>query len=617
MLVRYTPLLITLIIAGLQSACGGSGGGSSAYRDGTGSSSYSVGGTVNGLSAAGLTVGAGSNTVAVPSGATSFTLPNKFASGGAYTVAVIDQPAGLTCSVVNGSGVVGSSNVTNANLSCVARTYGLGGTITGLISAGLVLANGTDTAIPAAGMSTFVFPTQLAAGVAYAVTVKTQPAGISCQVLNASGVMIAQGITNVLVVCGEWTWMNGSDTGAPAPVYGTKGLPAPANNPGARWPAVTWSDAAGNFWLMGGQSNGIKNDLWKYSSSTNDWTWIGGSQSVDTAGVYGTQGTPDAANWPGGRVRSTSWTDGNGNLWLFGGEGYDSAGVYGTLNDLWEYSPTTGQWEWVGGADTQWPNTTAPPVNVPGARVGAVSWVAAGDLWLFGGSGPIGVTNDLWKYDPTGNVWTLVNGSQASANSSGVYGTQGTPANGNVPGARAYAVAGADASGDLWLFGGSGYDSTRNSGFLNDLWMFNPTTSQWEWLTGANAIQESGVYANGTLTPGARQNAIGGADIAGNLWIFGGEAYDSTGTEGAMNDLWRFSPATGTWTWMSGSQLTNQDHAAGYGTQNVGAASNTPGQRSVSAAWLDTSGNFWLFGGSGFDSTGTNTTLNDLWKFVP
>ena len=35
-----------------------------------------------------------------------------------------------------------------------------------------------------------------------------------------------------------------------------------------------------------------------------------------------------------------------------------------------------------------------------------------------------------------------------------VYGTKGVPAAGNVPGARDYAVAWADSSGNLWLFGG-------------------------------------------------------------------------------------------------------------------------------------------------------------------
>jgi N-acetylneuraminic acid mutarotase len=33
-----------------------------------------------------------------------------------------------------------------------------------------------------------------------------------------------------------------------------------------------------------------------------------------------------------------------------------------------------------------------------------------------------------------------------------------------------------DASGNLWLFGGNGYDSTGNFGYLNDLWQYDPGT---------------------------------------------------------------------------------------------------------------------------------------------
>ena len=44
----------------------------------------------------------------------------------------------------------------------------------------------------------------------------------------------------------------------------------------------------------------------------------------------------DAANIPGARAESTSWTDVDGDLWLFGGWGYDGADGYGLLNDLWK-----------------------------------------------------------------------------------------------------------------------------------------------------------------------------------------------------------------------------------------------------------------------------------------
>ena len=52
----------------------------------------------------------------------------------------------------------------------------------------------------------------------------------------------------------EWTWMGGSSTpccNAPG-VYGTLGVPAPANIPGGRFAPSIWTDLNGNLWLFGG-----------------------------------------------------------------------------------------------------------------------------------------------------------------------------------------------------------------------------------------------------------------------------------------------------------------------------------------------------------------------------
>ena len=51
----------------------------------------------------------------------------------------------------------------------------------------------------------------------------------------------------------------------------------------------------------------------------------------------------------------------------------------------------------------------------------------------------------------------------------GIYGTQGTANNSNKTGARNASVSWADTEGNLWLFGGYGFDD-NTSGSLNDLW---------------------------------------------------------------------------------------------------------------------------------------------------
>ncbi|NHI93731.1 MAG: hypothetical protein EAX96_14690 [Candidatus Lokiarchaeota archaeon] len=68
------------------------------------------------------------------------------------------------------------------------------------------------------------------------------------------------------------------------------------------------------------------------------------------------------------------------------------------------------------------------------------------------------------------------------------------------------------------------------------------------------------------------------------------------------------------WIWVSGNYSQNNNGT--YGTKGVASEANIPGARYGSAAWIDDTGNFWLFGGSGYDNvSGANGRLNDLWKF--
>ena len=54
------------------------------------------------------------------------------------------------------------------------------------------------------------------------------------------------------LIAQQWTWVGGDSTTNINGVYGTQGTAAAANKPGARSQGVTWSDASGNLWLMGG-----------------------------------------------------------------------------------------------------------------------------------------------------------------------------------------------------------------------------------------------------------------------------------------------------------------------------------------------------------------------------
>jgi len=525
---------------------------------------YDIGGTVTGLTGSGLVLEneGGDNLSLAPGGSSfSYTFSTPLAAGSPYHVTVLDQPSGQYCTVSNASGTVAGSAVTNANVNCV-NTYSVGGTLAGLTTGSLVLQDNGGSNLTLTVNGSFSFTTPVADGSPYDVTVLTQPAGQDCTVTGASGTVGAGNVTTVSVICaGAWTWMSGATTQGSSGTYGVEYTPALSNSPGARYASVTWTDPAGNLWLFGGAGYGSGqnvyfNDLWEYSTA-NGWAWMGGSATTNLAGAYGTQGTAASSNAPGSRSSAVSWTDSAGNLWLFGGYGYDVNGNLGNLNDLWEFSTTAREWTWVGGSSTE--------------------------------------------------------------NADGIYGALGSASLSNMPGARNSALSWTDSQGNFWLFGGNGEAQSGTGGSLNDLWMFNRTLG-WEWVSGSNGLDQVGSYGiEGTPSannvPGARQFSSGWIDGNNNLWVFGGQGYDSSGHLGTMNDLWQYNPTAGTWNWISGSSTIAA--LAVYGTKGVAAAADVPGARDNATAWIDHSGNLWLFGGFAYNATGTQGSVDDLWKYNP
>jgi N-acetylneuraminic acid mutarotase len=367
----------------------------------------------------------------------------------------------------------------------------------------------------------------------------------------------------------------------------------------------------------GGTTTGSSTNL------SNTWTWISGLDTANQLGCYGSLSIPSLSNLPGSREKSVSWVDLTGNFWLFGGYGYDSIGGYGSLNDLWKFDGIN--WTWVLGSNIRGQSGiygtkgTANSSNIPAARSCSIKWRdSSGNLWLFGGdngdiTGNPSYLNDLWKFD--GTSWTWISGSNTPGQS-GTYGTIGTASSLNIPGARCCSVSWIDASNNLWLFGGEGYDSAGSNGYLNDLWMFDG--ANWTWVSGSNIINQKGIYgtigtASSSNFPGSRYSSVNWKDSSNNLFLFGGYGKDSAGNQGRINDLWKYNIIDKTWTWISGSNIRSQPGI--YGTKGTANSLNVPGAREESICWVDSYGNFLLFGGYGMDKAGSTWSLNDLWKF--
>lgn len=383
---------------------------------------------------------------------------------------------------------------------------------------------------------------------------------------------------------GSWTWFTGNtalgpNTGNTPGVYGTQGVASAANTPGGRSSALTWADSSGNLWLYGGvnrsDSTGYSDyfsDLWKFSTTTHQWTWVSGPNTPNHGSVYGVRGTPAAENTPGPRSGSAHLTDSQGNFWLFGGSCQDATGTAGSCNDLWKYNPSSGQWTWVNGPNVA--NQTGvfgtfqqfAANNIPESRYGTAAWIDTSDnIWIFsGGSSNI---NDFWEYNVTLGQWAWMGGSTANTTMQpgaptaipGVYGTLQVPSPTNIPGSGAGLVTWRDHKGNLWLFGGTGGDSTSTIKELNNVWEFDISLKQWIWMAGPTTVTycppeiyncaQYGIY--GTLgvpdlrnTPGGRQVAVGWTDLAGNFWLYAGVGPDASGTVGNLDDLWKFEPNT-------------------------------------------------------------------------
>jgi hypothetical protein len=679
--------------------------------------SYTVGGTVTGVVGTGLTLQNSSDqeqlTISPANGNQAFTFKNLVPTGTTYTITIASQPTGptQTC-VVTPSTASGTANanVTSVIVTCPAVTYSIGGTVVGL--AGIAPNNGPLTdgsfilqnvlgntlVIPQNGPFTFATPEAL--NDQYQLSVfhgpSTQPQG--CTLWDYKGVVTAS-VTDIVVDCAhnDWTWIDGTKTAGTAvpvaPQYGSfptaapTGSPNPfSNTPGARYGAAGWTDSSGSLFLFGGDGwelsgstapdslNSALNDLWVCDMSWGDycqWQLVGaydptavivngkastiGAQIVSNAqheGLGGFGTTPFA------RLGAAAWTDAAGNFWLFGGSDGNNF-----LCDLWvynhaglnpnNYTTAEGSWSFMGGLGTlvDQPGNYTSGTLFPGSRTNPVTWTdASGNLWLFGGYGYdsqniLGFLNDLWEFNTTSLKWSFVSGGTTNkANQNGVYAAPG------VPGGRQEAVGWTDGNGNLWLFGGEGLDSAGTpNGILDDLWVYNIAGNQWTFVMGNNLANQTGVYglqpfvgppnttgaagtvgltgATTTTMPGSRWGAAGWVDKGGNFWLFGGWGLDSTATNGngALNDFWVYTPNStatqpGTWTWVKGSNTGSTNGQYGvltrpYLTHYVW----TPGGRSNATHWVDNSGQLWLFGGEGYDSTSTtgNGYLNDLWRYLP
>jgi N-acetylneuraminic acid mutarotase len=253
-------------------------------------------------------------------------------------------------------------------------------------------------------------------------------------------------------------------------------MPLPSGRSGH---SMAYDSSTGLVIMFGGGAlENIFNDTWAYDPKTNTWT------NLDPSGPL-----PEARG-----THSMVYDPSTNRVIMFGGSGYrDNMDVF--LNDTWAYDPTTNRWTEL--------NPSGP---LPEARAtqSMVYDPTTRRVIMFGGMSANGdLFDDTWAYDLASDRWTKIDPS------------------GTVPEGRASQSMVYDSSaGRVLMFGGA-----SRSGYLNDIWAYDPSTATWTELN-----------PSGTLPVGRMSHAMAFDSSTGRVLMFGGDGMHS------LNDTWAYTP---------------------------------------------------------------------------
>lgn len=166
---------------------------------------HAIGGTVTGLAGSGLVLLLnGSEALPIAANGT-FAFQTPRTSGNPYAVTIGTQPSqpSQACQVFNGSGTIGTSDITNVVIHCgAATTYSVGGMLGGLATGKtitLTINGGNPLTLSANGA--YAFAPYFAPGDSYVVAVAAQPAGQHCTLAHAAGTLVTANVSDVNVTC--------------------------------------------------------------------------------------------------------------------------------------------------------------------------------------------------------------------------------------------------------------------------------------------------------------------------------------------------------------------------------------------------------------------------------
>ena len=476
--------------------------------------SYTVGGTISGLTVSGLVLANGSDTLNVPVNASAFTLPTAIAFTNTYTVTVKTQPTNFTCTVNNGSGTLGASPVTSVMVTCKQTAFTVGGSISGLTTSGLVLANGGDTVNVLANAATFTLPTAIANGASYDVTVRAHPTAVNCTVSNGSGSVSGTNVTQISAAC---------TPGTESVLYSFAGVPSD----GATSQYADLLQARDGYFYGVTEAGGANSDgtVFKIDSS--------GKETV----LWSFSGTPSDGSVPyGGLIQGS-----DGNLYGMTTLGGQYGG--GTVFQITPGGQESVLWSFGSGSDGSSPIGKVIQAN-DGNFYGSTESGGTNGFGTVFRLTPTGSETVLWSFTGQPGDGSSPNGGLLQATDGNLYGMAST--GGAYNGGTIFQISLAGGERTLYSFGITSTDGTEPEvGTLtqaSDGNMYGVT-----YLGGAN---NSGTVFKITLS---------GTESV--LWSFGGTSADGKGPLGRLlqaNDgnLYGLTGQGGTNSWGTLYQLT-------------------------------------------------------------
>ncbi len=160
----------------------------------------SIGGNISGLvNANKVTISDGVQSLVIGNG--NYTFSTILDSGTSYSVSITAEPNDQSCSINNNSGTITDSNINNINITCGPKKYFIGGMASGLeMGNPVVLALDTEL-LTVNNNTAFVFISPLLDAADYTVSIDTLPFNYTCDLVNPTGTIAMDDVTDVEVNC--------------------------------------------------------------------------------------------------------------------------------------------------------------------------------------------------------------------------------------------------------------------------------------------------------------------------------------------------------------------------------------------------------------------------------